>query len=246
MDFATLGSLILICPLIGFLTNVFLGSKLPQKLSAGIASFAVFGSFVFSLVAFIKIFSSNGIPVDVDVFTWIAAGKLNVSIGFLFDELSGVMLLVVTGIGFLIHIYSIGYMEGEVRYQRFFTYLNLFIFAMLILVLGKNIPMMFIGWEGVGLCSYLLIGFYFEKDFAASAAKKAFIVNRIGDFSFILGTFLLFWSLADRGIFTLNFTEISASAHILRGATIFGDSQLTTIICLLFFGGAVAKSAQIP
>lgn len=246
MDFATIGSLILICPLIGFLINVFFGSKLPEKLSAGIATLAVFGSFIFSVIAFFKISEGVGVPADVDLFTWMAAGRIDISIGFLFDQLSGVMLLIITGIGTLIHIYSIGYMEGEVRYQRFFTYLNLFIFSMLILVLGKNIPMMFIGWEGVGLCSYLLIGFYFEKDFAADASKKAFVVNRIGDFCFILGMFLLFWSLAKKGVFTLDFVELNANAHILRDTSIWGDYGLTTVICLLFFGGATAKSAQIP
>src|SRR5438876_5620238 len=160
-----------------------------------------------------------------------------VNFAFRIDPLSCTMLLVVTVIGFLIHIYATGYMSHEEGYTRFFTYLNLFMFMMLLLVLGANYVVLFVGWEGVGLCSYLLIGFYYEKNFAADAGKKAFIVNRIGDFGFILGIFLIFntFGSADYShVFAL------ASAHPLH------YSAFATAICLLLFVGACGKSAQLP
>jgi NADH-quinone oxidoreductase subunit L len=151
------------------------------------------------------------------------------------------MILVVTGVGSLIHLYSIGYMHGEEGFYRFFSYLNLFIFAMLMLVLGNNALVMFIGWEGVGLCSYLLIGYYIDKKSAGDAAKKAFVVNRIGDFGFLIGLFTIFWALGQHGIWTLNFVEIAEHGHLLG----FGGT-IVTVATLCFFLGATGKSAQIP
>ncbi len=186
--------------------------------------------------------------VEFALFNWIPAGPMhttsghlvnfNAQWGYLFDPLTAVMVGIVTGVGFLIHVYSMGYMAHEGGYYRFFGYLNLFMFSMLTLVLANNILMMFVGWEGVGLCSYLLIGFYFLKKSASDAGKKAFIVNRIGDTGFLLGIFLLVGTLG-----TLNFTAIRGA--ILAGHFAVGDAALTAIALLLFVG-ATGKSAQIP
>ncbi len=167
-------------------------------------------------------------------YEWIGAGSFSAGLDFLVDPLSAVMVLVVTGVGLLIHVYSIGYMKGNPRYPRYFAYLNLFIAAMLLLVLADNLLLLYVGWEGVGLCSYLLIGFWFEKPAAHNAAKKAFLVNRIGDFSFLLGIFLLASTVG-----TLTVGEINAGA----GAMTAG---VATLAALLLFGGATGKSAQIP
>ena len=174
---------------------------------------------------------------------WIVAYK-DLTIGFdlQIDQLTVVMLLVVTGVGFLIHIYSTGYMAHEEGYFRFFSYLNLFMFFMLILVLAANYVLLFVGWEGVGLCSYLLIGFYFLKHSAAQAGKKAFIVNRIGDFGFMLGMFLLF-----RTFHSLDFRTIfEAASQPSVAHEGMGQFGILTIACLLLFMGATGKSAQIP
>ena len=185
------------------------------------------------------------------LFTWIAVGNpnavdyLHVDVAFQLDQLSAVMILVITGVGGLIHIYSTAYMHEEPAYWRYFAYLNLFTFAMLVLVLADNLLLMFVGWEGVGLCSYALIGFWYSDWNNASAGSKAFIVNRIGDFGFMLGTFLLFWSLSAIGHPTLVFREIVAYAPQLEGHTVAGMAVLT-VITLLMFVGATGKSAQIP
>ena len=171
----------------------------------------------------------------VHLFDWIGIGGLHVGADLLVDQLSAIMVLVVAGVGTLIHVYSIGYMHDDPRYARFFAYLNLFAASMLLLVLADNLVLMFVGWEGVGLCSYLLIGFWFEKPSAAAAANKAFIVNRIGDFSFLLGGFLLF-SVA--GAFTFDAINSAAAGEMSAG--------IATIGALLLFGGAAGKSAQIP
>ena len=185
-------------------------------------------------------------PFEVVYYNWIPAGmghvgalmsQFNVELGFQIDPLSGTMLMVVTWVGFLIHVYATGYMAHEWGYTRFFTYLNLFMFMMLLLILGNNYVVMFIGWEGVGLCSYLLIGFYYDKTFAADAGKKAFIANRIGDFGLILGIFLIFntFGTAD---FTRVFSLAASNGHAYAG--------VATAICLLLFLGSCGKSAQIP
>ncbi len=236
--------LIPIMPLIGCIVNGLLGKKFikNEKAIGAIATLAVFSSFLLSVKYFFQLL---GDPVKTHqqvVFSWMSVGDLQIDWGFLFDPLTAIMLLVVTGVGSLIHLYSIGYMHGDPGYYRFFSYLNLFVFAMLMLVTGNNAMVMFVGWEGVGLCSYLLIGFYIDKKSAGDAAKKAFVVNRIGDFGFLLGVFLLFWTLgSEHGVWTLNFVDLAHHGHVLG----FGGT-VVTIVTLCFFLGATGKSAQIP
>jgi len=179
------------------------------------------------------------------MWTWFDIGGLHADIAFMADPLSTVMLLVVTGVGGLIHIYATGYMHDEPSYWRFFTWLNLFTFSMLTLVLGDNLLLMFVGWEGVGLCSYALIGFWYKEWNNASAGSKAFIVNRVGDFGFTLGLFLLFWSMQAVGHPSIIFRELAQHAHLLDGQVFWGVS-VATLVTLLFFVGATGKSAQIP
>jgi len=174
------------------------------------------------------------------LFPWIQAGSFLAPVGFLLDPLSAVMALVVTGVGFLIHVYSVGYMSHDRAFARYFVYLNLFMFAMLVLVLADNYLLMFVGWEGVGLCSYLLIGFWYEKQSAADAGKKAFVVNRVGDFGFLLAMFLIFWTFG-----SLSYTEVFARVPFLAGSGVLTPG-LATAITLLMFLGATGKSAQIP
>ncbi len=174
------------------------------------------------------------------LFPWIQSGGFNASAALQLDPLSSVMILVVTGVGFLIHVYSVGYMSHEKAFARYFVYLNLFTFAMLTLVLGSNYLVMFVGWEGVGLCSYLLIGYWYEKKSASDAGKKAFIVNRVGDFGFMLGVFLIFWTFG-----TVNYTEIFEKIPALSANGVL-TTEIATAITLLLFIGATGKSAQIP
>ena len=231
--------LLIFSPLIGFLINGLFGKWL-KNASGWIACIAILISFICSLVVFSNI--RGGEPIDQNLYEWMAgAGEsFSISIGFHVDALTTVMLFVITGIGFLIHLYSVGYMHGDQGYARYFAYLNLFVFAMLILVLANNYVMMFVGWEGVGLCSYLLIGFWYEKKSASDAGKKAFIVNRIGDFGFLLGMFTLFAAFG-----TLDFNSIFESAEAGNFTQVFGVSTLV-VATLLLFVGAVGKSAQIP
>jgi len=239
---------VLLFPLVGFVVNGLLGSRLKsEKIVGWIGSGAVGLSFLAAVVTLLQMLS---VPADlraqtVNLFTWITAatgteGSLNVSAALLVDQLSIVMVLVVTGVGFLIHVYSIGYMHVDRGFWRFFSYMNLFIFAMLVLVLADNFLLLFLGWEGVGLCSYLLIGFWydrkFEKSTTSDAAKKAFIVNRIGDFGFLLGMFLVFTTFG-----TLKFVSVSRQAMAFAPA----DPRIFWITLLLFVG-ATGKSAQIP
>ena len=229
-------------PLVGFLINGLFGKKIKnEKIIGTIGTLAIFLSFLVSCTYFAKLVSGDITVLEENLFRWMDVGTLHVQWGFLLDPLSGIMIMVVTGIASLIHLYSIGYMHGEEGFFRFFSYLNLFCFSMLMLVLGNNALVMFIGWEGVGLCSYLLIGYYFEKKSAGDAAKKAFVVNRVGDFGFLLGIFTLFWTMGtEHGIWTLNFTEIAANGHLL------GTGGVVTVVTLCFFLGATGKSAQIP
>ena len=231
--------LIVVLPLIGFLVNSLLGKKLnSEKLSGWLSSILVFIPFligVYSLIELLKL-PPESRTIVYKYFTWISAGSFNLDYSFVVDPLSLVMILVVTGIGFLIHVYSIGYMHGDKGYASFFAYLNLFIFAMLHLVLADNFLLVFLGWEGVGLCSYLLIGFWYEKKFTGDAAKKAFVVNRIGDFGFMVAMFLIFANFG-----TLNISTFSGS---IAGFSV--NSPLLVAIALLFFLGATGKSAQIP
>lgn len=232
---------LLAAPLVGFLINGLLGKWLKgnEQLSGWIGSLAVLVSLVCSIIAFASL-HGGAAPFDETLYEWITGESFAFNIGFRVDALTSVMLLVITGVGFLIHVYSIGYMHGDAGYTRYFAYLNLFVFAMLILVLGNNYLMMFVGWEGVGLCSYLLIGFWYEKQTATDAGKKAFIVNRIGDFGFLLGMFTLFAAFG-----TLDFVSIFDAAEADNFQKVFGASTLV-IATLLLFVGAIGKSAQIP
>jgi NADH-quinone oxidoreductase subunit L len=235
-------SLLLVFPLLGAAINGILGKRLPPWLISLVGCGTVFLSFSTAAVAFFELLrlpAGERVVVQ-ELFTWIESGSFVARASFLFDPLSAVMILVVTGVSFLIHVYSIEYMKGEAGYYRYFSYLNLFVFMMSILVLADNFLLMFIGWEGVGLCSYLLIGYYFETRVAGDAAKKAFIVNRIGDFGFLLAVFLIFTTFG-----TLDFLEVSelVSADFTSPEAGFG---ILGIICLLLFLGAAGKSAQIP
>jgi NADH-quinone oxidoreductase subunit L len=201
--------LIPLLPLFGTLINGLWRRSLSETSVGYIACGAVGLSFFGSFIAFCELFSlpPQGRAVEVVVYQWVTSGDFQAAMGFLLDPLSALMILVVTGVGLLIHIYSIGYMHGDEGFQRYFAYLNLFVFSMLLLVLGNNFLLMFLGWEGVGLCSYLLIGFWFTRQVAADAGKKAFIVNRVGDFGFILGVFLIFV-----GFGSLQFNEVFGRA----------------------------------
>lgn len=227
-------ALIPLFPLLGWAINGLFGKKLSKSLSGIIASSAVFISFVFSVLMFVEISNAVQKSATVKVFEWISAGNLNIPFEFLIDSLSCLFLLIITGIGFLIHVYSTGYMKEDEGFSRFFAYLNLFVFFMLLLVMGNNYLIMFVGWEGVGLCSYLLIGFWFKNNEYNKAANKAFIMNRIGDLGFILGILLIFFS-----------TGTTTFDGVFNG--IAGKSQgMITAIGLLLFIGAMGKSAQIP
>jgi NADH-quinone oxidoreductase subunit L len=227
--------LIPILPLAGFIINGLGRNSLSEKMIGFIGSFLVFISFGLSVAAFLQIHSTNH-PINVTLFNWINTGFFHVSFSFLVDQLSSLMLLIITGIGFLIHLYSIGYMHGDNGFGKFFAYLNLFVFFMLLLVLGSNYVVMFIGWEGVGLCSYLLIGFWYTNPSYADAAKKAFIMNRIGDLGFLMGIFLI-----NRYLGGFDFATVFAKA----AATPAGSAPFVLITILLFVG-ATGKSAQIP
>jgi NADH-quinone oxidoreductase subunit L len=231
-------------PLLGSIINGLLGKKVlkNEKLIGTIGTGAIGLSFVVSCNYFFQLLGDTEKVHEQIVASWMAVGNLQIDWGFLLDPLSALMIMVVTGVGSLIHLYSIGYMHGEEGFYRYFSYLNLFCFSMLMLVLGNNALVMFIGWEGVGLCSYLLIGYYFEKKSAGDAAKKAFVVNRVGDFGFLVGLMLLFWTLGSQhGVWTVRFTEIAQYGHLLGTG-----SLVVTIVTLCFFVGATGKSAQIP
>jgi len=226
---------IIVSPAVGVLLIAFLTHR-NRTLSSTIACAAVGISFFLSVLSVISLISlpPDSRIVDADFFTWIQAGEFWTSFGLRLDPLSSVMILVVTGVGFLIHIYSIGYMHEDPLYSRFFACLNLFIFSMLILVLANNYVLLFVGWELVVFCSYLLIGFWFEKKSAADAGKKAFIVNRIGDLGFLIGIFTIFYAFH-----SVHFREVFA-----RTGTV--PQWLITAACLWLFCGAVGKSAQVP
>ncbi len=231
--------LIPLLPLSGFLINGILGKKLGKTLVSWIGCGSVGLSFLISIKVLFELlsFPAEGRVFEKIVFPWIYSGLFKVNVSFLIDPLSGIMLLVVTGVGFLIHIYSVGYMAEDKGFSRFFSFLNLFVFSMLMLVLANNFLLLYLGWEAVGLCSYLLIGFWYEKKSASDAAKKAFIVNRIGDFGFALGVMLIFWTFG-----SLNYTDVFQTAP----STLIAGGGLVTAITLLLFMGAVGKSAQIP
>ena len=243
-------ALIVLAPLAGAVFNgLFFATGLfgrlrrdRDRLVGTVACGAVLVSALLSTRLFIDLLSQNPTgsqPITAELFTWMVSGTLEISFEFLFDSLSAVMALVVTWVGFLIHVYSIGYMRNDRCYARYFTYLNIFVFFMLVLVLGNNFPMMFVGWEGVGLASYLLIGFWYQDSFRVYAGRKAFVVNRIGDFGFILGILLIFTTFG-----SLNYQEVFSQ---FGGDALIPVSQhVITAIALLLFIGAVGKSAQFP
>jgi NADH-quinone oxidoreductase subunit L len=230
--------LIPITPFLGFLLNGLFGKRLGKKFVTGVAFLASFGAALLGTAAvleYVDAYHHGERHLNV-IYQWFNSGGIGADIAFQLDPLSIVMLMVVTWIGFLIHVYSIGYMSHEEGYWRYFAYLNLFLAAMLILILGSSYLFMFVGWEGVGLCSYLLIGFYYQTDYAPPAGKKAFVVNRIGDFGFLVAMFLMFAYIG-----SVDFAKVSQVAAAGGLST-----TIVTAICLLLFLGATGKSAQIP
>ena len=230
--------LIPLIPALSTLVLVLFGTRLSKAWISIQACASVLLSLLLSIAVFVRLpAAGHGTePLVKNLFPWIHSGGVEVDLAFRFDPLTAVMCLVVTGVGFLIHVYAVGYMDGDKSYARFFTLLNLFTFAMLILVMADNLVLMFVGWEGVGFCSYMLIGFWFEKPSAAQAGKKAFIVNRIGDAGFLLGIFLIFVHIGSG--------EFSAINHAIAGGRL--TPAVATLIALLLFVGATGKSAQIP
>src|SRR5262245_33238490 len=245
MDTFAILWLIPVIPLLGATINGIFGKRLPKKAIGIIGAGSIALSFLISLRLFIAMLNvpESELPIIRNYFMWIQSGQFQAQFGLMLDHLTGLMILIVTGVGFLIHIYSIGYMSHEEGFYRYFAYLNLFVFFMLTLVLANNFLLMFVGWEGVGLCSYLLIGFWFKRKSATDAGKKAFIVNRVGDFGFILAIMLIYWTF-ERVDFQGVFLQ-------LQNATLFpveplGSVGTLTTICLLLFVGAAGKSAQFP
>jgi NADH-quinone oxidoreductase subunit L len=230
-----LALVLLLSPFIGFLFNVFFGKKVSKGISGAIGTIAVVVSFLLSICFFAQL-NQNGKGFEISLFDWIQVHNFKLDFGILLDQLSLLWLLFVTGIGSLIHLYSISYMHDDENMHKFFAYLNLFIFFMITLVVGNNLLVMFIGWEGVGLCSYLLIGFWYKNQPYNDAAKKAFIMNRIGDLGFLIGMFLIAYVFS-----TLNYTEIQSL--VVKGET---NSSLLGVAALCLFIGACGKSAQLP
>lgn len=231
--------LLTLIPFIGFLISGLLGKKIAnEKLVGTISSLAVFVPFLIAVGCLMQLISmpAESRTLFVKYFDWMTVGNFSASVSYLIDPLSVTMVLIVTGVGTLIHIYSIGYMHGDPGFAKFFAYLNLFIFAMLNLVMADNFLLIFLGWEGVGLCSYLLIGFWYQQRFTGDAAKKAFVVNRIGDFGFMTAMFFIFTYFSTLDVSVFNQKLMASSV---------GDPLLLTIALLLFLG-ATGKSAQIP
>ncbi len=226
---------IVLLPLIGFVINGLFGKRLPKALVGGLATLVVFAAFLISVSIFIG-FPAEGTPVILKAFEWFTIGGIQVNFGFQIDQLSLMMMMIVTGIGSLIHLYSIGYMSHDKGFYKFFTYLNLFIFSMLLLVMGSNYLILFIGWEGVGLCSYLLIGFWYENTEYGKAARKAFIMNRIGDLGLLIGIFLIASQTN-----ALDYLSVAQNASKFEF-----DGVVIMFITLSLFIGAMGKSAQIP
>ena len=242
---------IVLLPLLGAAVNGLLGAILQKRVGKWMISLFACAplliSFLLSLQAFLHLLAlkpEERFLID-RVYSWLSLGTLQVDVTFWVDPLSAVMILVVTGVGGLIHIYSTGYMHEDKSYWRYFTFLNLFTFAMLLLVTADNLLLMFVGWEGVGFCSYALIGFWYHDHVNTRAGNKAFIVNRVGDFGFILGIFLIFWSLDQQGHGTVAFREIEKFASLMKGQELWGVG-VVTLATLFLFVGATGKSAQIP
>ncbi len=229
-------ALVPLFPLLGFLIAG-LGRKQLGNAAGWIASAAVLASFIVSVLIFFEVRAEGFQSIDIHLYDFIKVGKFDIAFEFRVDQLSSLFLLIITGIGFLIHIYSIGYMKGDAGFGKYFAFLNLFIFSMLLLVLGSNFIIMFIGWEGVGLCSYLLIGFWYHKKEYSVAARKAFVMNRIGDLGFLIGMFLIFAKVG-----TLDFQTLETISF--KG--VIAEPGYLAAIALCFFVGAMGKSAQIP
>ncbi|MBV8054070.1 MAG: NADH-quinone oxidoreductase subunit L, partial [Deltaproteobacteria bacterium] len=237
-EFYGLG-LILLFPLIGVVFNLFFGHRAGRAAVNFVAPFLIFLAFGVSLWAFVLLLMMpRGAALALTLWPWIEAGNFHVDIALRFDALTAVMALVVTGVGAFIHLYSDGYMASDADYARFFAYMNLFVFSMLTLVLADNMLLMFVGWEGVGICSYFLIAFWYDNPEFAYNGRKAFIVTRIGDAGFIVGILTLTWALATHGVWTLTFTGMAAHRALLQ--------PVATVAALLLFLGATGKSAQIP
>ena len=229
-------------PLAAFLINILFGKSLLKENAHWVAILAVAGSWVISVATLIDVM--GGKTLNQDLYTWVSSGGFKASVGFLIDPLTAVMLIVVTTCSTLIHIYSTGYMHGDNGYYRFFSYLSLFTFCMLMLVMANNFMQLYFGWEGVGLCSYFLIGYYFNKKSASDAGKKAFIVNRFGDFGFGIGIFVIFLTFG-----TIYYEPVfsQAGAFATKTVNFLGyDVHLMTLIALLLFCGSIGKSAQMP
>ena len=231
---AKFATLIILFPLVGFLFVLINGRSLSEK-QIGIAGTSAVGlSFVSTVITFFMLLGHSGREITVNLFSWISVGTLHVPAALLVDPLSITMCLFVTGISTLIHLYSTGYMHGEKDFRKFFLYLNLFVFSMLVLVLANNLVLTFVGWEGVGACSYWLVSYYFDRDSAASAGKKAFVYNRVGDFGLLIAMFFLFTHLH-----TLDYLSIFTGAGVLT-------PTIATLIVLSLLLAAAGKSAQIP
>jgi len=228
--------LIVLLPLLGFLLNGLLGNRLGKRFVTVVGCGLPIAAFAVALKYFFDLRAAGGAPIVEVAYTWFAVGRESLEIAFYFDRLTAVMALIVTGVGSLIHVYSIGYMKEDKSYARYFAYLNLFLFFMLMLVLGRSLLVLFVGWEGVGLASYLLIGFWFEDPAKAAAGKKAFITNRIGDAGFLLGMFVLYTALG-----TLDMDRINAAFMATPAPAVSAS-----LVGILLFIGACGKSAQIP
>ena len=222
-------------PLLGFLVNGIFGRRMSLASSGAVASGAVLCSFIVAVILF-SMHVADG-PIVSAGFTWMDTGGFHIDFRLFVDRLSGLYMLVITGVATLIHMYSVGYMSHDEGFARYFAYLNLFVFSMLMLVLGDSLVTLFLGWEGVGLCSYLLIGFWYKEMPNAIAGKKAFIANRVGDFGFMIGMFLIFWHFG-----TLGYTDLISRASEVAAT----DSTLLNWACICLFIGAAGKSAQIP
>ncbi len=232
---------IVLAPLIGAIIVGLAGNRLGRTLSHSIAILGVTVSTVLALYVFNHHVLEGAGVFNENIYTWMQVGGLNMSVGFLVDNLTSVMLLVVSFISLMVHIYTIGYMQEDEGYTKFFSYISLFTFAMFMLVISNNFMQLFFGWEAVGLVSYLLIGFWHHKESAVEASLKAFLVNRVGDFGFLLGIAVLLMFFG-----SLDYVEVFTLASQVNGQTMFGDISVITVICLLLFVGAMGKSAQVP
>ncbi|MFL5443763.1 MAG: proton-conducting transporter membrane subunit, partial [Myxococcales bacterium] len=226
--------LVPLLPLLGAIFNGLAGRWVPKSWVYTVALLAILCSFLLGMAAFLQVAGEGGESAQIHetVYTWFAVGNLHVDVALALDRLSGTLVLVITGVGFLIHLYSVGYIDEDPGYWRYFAYLNLFVAAMLLLVLGDNLVAMIVGWEGVGLCSYLLIGFWFDDDQKAYAGRKAFVVNRIGDFGFLIGIFILFGATGHVDFAGIRATPLPYTIAMWAAG--------------LLFLGATGKSAQLP